>query len=351
MVIRRDALRRNAKTVTSAVQVPVIGIIKCSGYGITVLEAADAWKSAGVTMFGVSRPEEAMVLRDAGYTEDILLLSPVSDSVTLFHMAENNIILTVTSLENAEFYSLYTFDRPLRVHIAVDTGMGRFGIRWSDIPQMKRVYSVYGLSVEGIFSHFAKAFEPHYRFTKQQLNRFLGVTEALTADGICVGMRHIANSSAALRFPETRLDAVRIGSALVGCACGDTELQRVCTFHATVLDCKTLQPGDTLGYGSFYTVKTHKKAAIISLGRVDGFGLMTVPERLCLRSAISYLLHILHSWLHPVYVIYKGQKLPLLGRVGNQHTLFDATGTDIRPGDTVQWDGSLMLCRSERRFI
>lgn len=351
--ISRAALRHNAETILQAVQVPVIGVIKCNGYGVTVIEAAAAWRAAGVTMFGVSRAEEAVALRNAGYTEDILLLSPVSDKAALHQMIEYRIILTVGCIGDAQLYSLYSFAEPIQVHIAVDTGMGRFGIHWKDIAQIKAIYSILGLQVTGIFSHFAKSYEKHYRFTEKQLKRFLCVTESLQADGIAPGLRHIANSSAALRFPQTRLDAVRIGSCLVRQPAKVTSIciQPVAVYKAQVTACKFFHPGDKCGYGLLCKISRHTKAAIVSLGSMDGFGQMTVPEHLGTHRLILYLLHALHKWMHPPYVIYKGKKLRLLGQVGNQHTLFDATGTDIAPGDTVQWSGRLMLCSSERRFI
>ena len=101
--ISRSALRRNAAAVREAVQVPIIGIIKCNGYGVTIYEAAAAWQAAGINMFGVSRPEEALELRRFGFREDILLLCPVADAQTLTEMLENNVILTVSSFNNAHF--------------------------------------------------------------------------------------------------------------------------------------------------------------------------------------------------------------------------------------------------------
>lgn len=351
--ISRNALRRNAAAVCKAVQVPVIGILKCDGYGVTIPEAAAAWQSAGVTMFGVSRPEEAQVLRRFGFTEDILLLSPVGDPEILQEMVELNVILTVSSFENARFYSLNAPCFPVRVHVAVDTGMGRFGIRWTDGAQLEAVYALTALSVEGIFSHFARAFEGEYRQTKQQLHRFSQAVRLLRDAGHHVGVRHIANSCAALRFPETRLDAVRVGSALVGRLPVRVPivLEQVSVFRAQVVDCRSFQPGDTTGYGSYCILKRHTKAAVVALGREDGFGLMAKPDRLRLRDLAAYLLHLLKDWRHPPCVIWKGQRLPLIGRVGSQFTLFDATGTEIRPGDLVQWEGNPMLSSCERRFI
>lgn len=351
--ISKNAIRHNAKTVCNSIEVPVIGVVKCNGYGATVSEAAAAWHEAGVCMFGVSRPEEALELRGAGYTEDIILLTPISDTNALYKMIDNRIILTVGSLYDAQLYSLYSYAIPIRVHIAVDTGMGRFGINWKDLMQIKTIYNIFGLQVTGIFSHFAKSYEKNYILTKKQLGRFLYVTESLQAAGIKPGLRHIANSSAALRFPETHLDAVRIGSALVRqpSRVSSVSIQPVATFKAQVIACKYFQPGDRCGYGFQYRIKKHTKAAIVSLGSIDGFGQMNEPGHLGVKDLILHTAHTVKRWLYPPYVTFKENSLPLLGQIGNQHTLFDATGTDIAPGDTVQWYGRLMLCGSERVFV
>ncbi len=351
--ISREALRRNAAAVRDAVRVPIIGIVKCNGYGVTVCEAAAAWQAAGVTVFGVSRPEEAIELRKSGFLQDILLLCPVADAKTLQEMLERNVILTVSSFENAHFCTLHASRHPIRAHVAIDTGMGRFGIHWSDIQQAKAVYSLPGFSFEGIFSHFACAFEKEYKETKEQLARFLNMTEALCAQGISVGIRHIANSCAALRFPQTRLDAVRIGSALVGKLPASTpvKLESVSVFKAQVVEYKRFRPGDTTGYGSYCKFTKCVNAAVVALGREDGFGSVAKPDKLRFWDLAAYLYHLLKQWRHPPCVTYCGCKLPVLGRIGNQYTLFDAGDADVKPGDLVEWDGNLMLSSCERRFV
>lgn len=351
--ISRAALRRNAAAVCEAVQVPIIGIIKCNGYGVTIYEAAAAWQAAGIAVFGVSRPEEALELRRFGFREDILLLCPVADRQTLAEMLDNNVILTVSGFDNASFYSSNAAKYPVRVHVAIDTGMGRFGIRWSDAVQAKAVYALPGLSFEGIFSHFSCSFEQEYRETKLQLARFLSMIEALRSEGIFVGTRHIANSCAALRFPETRLDAVRIGSALVGRLPASTpvKLESVSIFKAQVIDRKRFIPGDTTGYGNYCRIKKGANAVIVALGREDGFGSTAKPDKLRLKDLAAYLYHLLRDWLHPPCVVCNGQKMKVLGRIGNQYTLFDATGMDVKPGELVEWDGNLMLSSCERRFV
>lgn len=338
--VSRAALWQNAEAIGRHVGVPVIGVVKCGGYGVSIGEAARAWQQAGCKMFAVSRPQEALALRQLGFREEILLMAPVSDPEILLEMVRHKILLTVTGLECAQKYLLWTDIRPLEVHLAVDTGMGRFGVRWKDTEQIKALYRRRGIRVTGIFSHFSQAFVRDPGPTMEQLRRFLSVTEALAQEGIDPGLRHMANSCAALRFPETRLDAVRIGSALVGKLCGSSpvSLEKVCAFRAQVVDCKTLLPGDTTGYGGVCRVKKLTQAIVVAVGREDGLGLLEHPGALTGIPALkAFLRLLLRAGTRPT-VSHKGNTLPMLGRVGQQYTLFDATGLSIRPGDYVTLD-------------
>lgn len=352
MQLSRAALWQNAAAVCRYVGVPVIGVVKCDGYGVSIQEAARAWQQAGVTMFAVSKPQEALTLRRAGFREDILLLTPVAEAEMLNTLLDHKIILTVTGLDNALFYSLYGGRNPLRVHVAIDTGMGRFGVRWEDIEQIKAIYDLADFQFEGIFSHFSASFEKEYSRTKLQLERFLDVTDTLAFMGCPIGMRHIANSCAALRFPETRLDAVRMGSALVGKLCGQSPvlLQQAGTFRAQVVDCKTLLPGDTTGYASVCKLKRYTKAAVVAVGREDGFGYIDAPGAFGPWEMVCYFHRLIRRCLRRPWVMYEGKRLPLIGRVGQQYTLFDATDTDIHPGDYVSVEVPQLFPRSKRNF-
>lgn len=342
--VSRGALERNARAICDYVQTRVIGVLKCDGYGVSIPEAARAWQSAGVDMLAVSQPDEALTLRQTGFDGDILLLAPVADAAAVQVLTENQVILTVSSLENARFY-LQNEQKPVRVHVAVDTGMGRFGIRWTDPEQLKQIYALEGLQVEGIFSHFARAFEKKYSFTEKQLQRFLQAVDALTQSGIAVGMRHIANSCAALRFPQTRLDAVRIGSALTGAliVTPPIKLERAAVFRAQVVDVRQMLPGDTTGYAAICKIKKPTKAVVVAIGSACGFGDTGLPDKFRLLDLLVYLKGMVRSYLHLPSVNFNGKDLPLIGRVGTQYTLFDATGVDIAAGDYVTARVSLLF--------
>ena len=342
-------LRANARAVVEAVKVPVMGVLKFDGYFIGIREAAKAWQSAGVTMFAVSESREALQLRKDGFTEDILLMAPVADEKTLGELVEADIILTVSDLENARFYRA---GGARRVHVKVDTGMGRFGIDYRDTAQIKAVYALEGLAFEGIYSHFGKAYEKKYKLCKQQMERFEGVLSCLEEAGISVGMRHIASSAAALRFPQTWMDAVRVGSALVdGLLCPvPVKLQKAHVCCARVVAVKDLEKGDTLGYGSVCKAKRPTKTVVVAVGQETGLGWTGAPEPVPLLDFGVYLYHLLQRYRRPTPVTFGGKVLPMIGRIGTQYTQYDATGVDVKPGDFVQVRIPLISCTAKRIY-
>lgn len=352
MRIDTAVLARNAKACVEAVQVPVIAVVKFDGYGLGVAAAAKAWQSAGVTTFAVSESWEALALRQAGFTEDILLLAPVADTETLRALLEQNIILTVSDPDNAKFYLENRGEYTPRVHIKVDVGMGRFGIRWDD-PALVQLYSLAGLEIEGTYAHFSKSFEKKYDLTGKQLARFLLAIKAIEDAGGKPGIRHIANSCAALRFPQTRLDAVRLGSALVGAFLAPVplKLETAHSFQARVVAVKELKKGDTLGYGSVCKAKKNARAVVAAVGFSHGYAMTGAPDPYPVKDFLSYIYHLWQRWRNPAAAAWKGKRLPMLGRVGSQYTLFDATGLDIKPGDFITARVNLLQNTAGRKYL
>ncbi len=351
--ISRQALRHNAAQVVDFVDVPLIAVLKCDGYGAGLEEAARAWQFGGAAMFAVSEPEEALRLRELGFREDILLLSPVADREALDALVEQGIILTVTGLSTARFYQDWAGGRPVRVHVAVDTGMGRFGVRWNDREQLDAIYQRFDFRFEGIFSHFAAAFERRYRRTRRQMVRFLKVTSYLRDRGYPIGMRHIANSCAALRFPNTWLDGVRIGSALVGPLCKPTQVELLPAgrLQAQVVDRRLLRRGDTTGYASVCRISRDTSAAVVAVGHECGYGLCSGPDAFGPVELAAYLLRMARLRLRGMYVEYQGRRLPLVGRVGSQYTLFQIGEISPLPGEYVTAPVNLLYCRQSRKYV
>lgn len=350
--ISRSDLADNARTIAQHVGVPVIGVVKCDGYGVSGPEAAAAWTAAGAAALAVSEPAEAFALRRAGFEQDILLLAPTADRTLLDALLDAGIILTVSGPASARLYAQCAGGRAVRAHTAVDTGMGRFGTRWTDTEELLEIYRTEGIRFEGIFSHFSASFEQGSGQTMLQLERFLSAVAALEGQGIDVGVRHIANSCAALRFPETRLDAVRIGSALVGRlpVSVPVELKKTGTLRAMVADRRTLRKGDTTGYASICRMKKDTQVAVVAIGHRCGFGVVKRPELLRPRDLLRAGVNTLKN-LRPPVVYYQGKALKCIGRVGTQYTLVDAEGADLAPGCMVTADVDILFPNIYRKYI
>ena len=179
------------------------------------------------------------------------------------------------------------------------------------------------------------------------------MTEALRAAGCPIGIRHIANSNAALRFPQTRLDAVRVGSALTGRLFPKPPipLRPAARYLAQVVECKTLQKGDTTGYAAVCRVQKTTRAAIVAVGSENGYGYVGGPDNYLLRDMVYYFRELFRLSRKLPGVTYQGKRLPLVGRVGNQYTLFDASGTEIQPGDYVEAQVPTVIPRTNLVFV
>lgn len=339
--VSESDLKYNAKAICDYVKTPVIGVVKCNGYGCGIENAVNAWISAGVTMIAASESDEIGQIINMGLSGiDIMLLTPCSDKSAVEYMAKNGVIFTVTNVETAKL--LIDVCVPLsitpRAHVKIDTGMGRFGTRYDDIDEIKRIYSIEGIDFCGIFSHFALSFEQDYDKTKMQLERFESATDKLQDCGIDVGMRHIANSSAALCYEQTRLDAVRIGSALLGRLIKKPplELKRIGSFYAQAVDSITLKKGDTSGYAMIYKAKRDTECAVIEVGMHHGFGVSGVSDNFRFIDVVRDIFHAVKGFKHPLYVNDKnGKRHDVVGRIGNQFTLVENDDGSIKPGDFV----------------
>lgn len=341
-------LKYNAKAAVDYVNAPVIAVVKCNGYGVGLENAVNAWYEAGVRMFAAAESFEAMQIAAMGLEDiDILLLSPCYNADELQKLAENNVIFTVTSVDcaNALVSACGGTECKLRAHVKVNTGMGRFGKSVCDIDEIKAIYDVADIDFCGIFSHFALSFENEYNETKKQLDRFLQIVQSLADSGIDVGMRHIANSCAAVLYEQTRLDAVRLGSALVGRLMRSTplELKPIGRLCCPVADTVTLKKGDSSGYAMIYKAKSDMNCAVVELGFRYGFGMTRKSDTFRFVDVLRDILHSVKGYHHYDFVTDEnGRRHSVVGRIGNQYTLVDNGDLSLHGGDRVYANVNLL---------
>ena len=292
----------------------VIPVLKGNGYGLGAARLRDLLRSEGATLFACATPEEALEL--AQPDSDLLLLSCVHDMALLHTLLQRRVIASVESLAQAQAIDALHMDA--RVHLAVDTGFGRFGFLPEQVAEMKQVFALQNLKVQGIFSHFRGA-----AAAPEQFARFSRVL--LELDGCPVGLRHIAATRTA-DIPQYRLDAVRIGGGLTGC-CGGVP---AATLQAEVCTVRRLKKGDRVGYGDTL-LRRDTEVAVLAVGTADGvFTYRYRGLRACWRQRKRH-------------VLIGGREAPIIAPPGLTHTMVDVTGLDCHSGDIAVIPHDLVL--------
>ena len=250
VTIDLGALRANVRRLVEAASgAEVWAVVKADGYGHGAFDCADAALASGATALCAATVGEALELLPLAART--IVLGPVANR-EIAQAREAGLELVVGDGEIPE---------GVRVHVKLDTGMGRWGI--AELPSPTR-------EVVGVMTHLATA-DTDPEFARLQLERFRAATEPVARL-----TRHAANSAAALRIPESRLDAVRCGVALYGLSPfqadpADDGLVPVLSWESEVTQCKLLQPGDSSGYGRRFLAERETWIGIVPVGYGDGF--------------------------------------------------------------------------------
>ena len=191
----------------------IMAVVKAEAYGHGAVATARAALEAGATRLGVAIPEEGILLREAGIDRPVLVFTPLlPDQAETF--LDYSLTATIAGEESARALSAGAGRRgqEARVHLKVDTGMGRVGVPPGEAPGLARkVAALPNLEVEGVYSHFATADEADLTFAYKQLDLFKEVLNNLAEAGMRIPLKHIANSGAIINLPESYFDLVRRG--------------------------------------------------------------------------------------------------------------------------------------------
>ncbi len=294
-----SAVTHNTREVLHQTGVALMAVVKANAYGLGALPVSRAVLAGGATCLAVARGCEALELRRAGIVTPILVFGLPAE-VELDALIAADVTLTLTGFEAAEMYAARgaAIGRQPRVHLKVDTGMGRFGVPAGEALALARLALEAGLDLEGAYTHFAMIdSDPHDPLNALQLSRFQQALAALEAAGIRPRWVHAANSAAALGHPETRFNMVRAGSALLGIrpfyyAPFPDYLKRVAAWKTRLLSCRRLPAGWGVSYGQTYHTRADETIGVIAAGYADGFRRAGSNE-----------------------VLVNGQRVPVVGRV------------------------------------
>lgn len=324
--VSRRALQHNYTYIKARVGdgVEVMAMVKGDGYGHGMREAADAFAAAGCRTFGVAELVEAVELRRSGCPGAIyVMLGFEPDEAGLFFDHD----LTPVVFRDQDILSLSKTavqrDREIGVHLKVDCGMGRLGLLPDEVTEfVERIEALPGISLAGIMAHFPEA-DNRDAVSNQQVYA--------TYERLCSGLgprfkgiRHIANSGAALHFPAMTCDMVRAGIALYGyypdgsggpARQGDSGLQPAMTFATRVIQVRELPAGSGISYGHTFTTTRPARIAVLPVGYEDGY---------------------LRDLSNRGEVLIRGRRAPVRGRVCMNLCMVDVSDiAGVQAGDEV----------------
>lgn len=328
--VNLDAIKYNFKNIREITdeKAKIMAIVKADAYGHGYLAVCAVLAKSGADCFGVATVEEALSLREHGFLQDILVLSPIPEE-DIEKAVLSNITLTVFTFSYAELISKVAKKNNVsaKVHIKLDTGMSRIGYVVSDgdntdiISEILEISKLPNIVAEGIFSHFSTSDEAEEDYTRLQFKRFMGVCNELEEKGLTIPIKHIANSGAIMMYPEYHLDMVRAGIILYGLYPSDEvdkerlSLIPAMTLKAKITYIKDLEKDRGISYGKEYITDKVRKIATVPIGYADGY---------------------VRSYAHGGEMTVNGQKVKIVGRICMDQCMIDITNVhNISIGDEV----------------
>ena len=256
----------------------LLSVVKDQAYGHGAYQCAKIALEKGVSMLGVVTISEAVELREKGITAPILLFGDRLGDQFEFCLA-HNLTMCINSPKHAQLYAQYArkFGKIPDVHVEVDSGMGRYGVRWTEAAStVSQILEIPGIRVQGIMTHFARSDELDKSYANEQLQRFQTVLAELTRKGITIPLVHTCNTGGFLDLPHAHFNMVRTGILPLGVypsqVCRRIEgIRPIMSLKAKIVAIQHLQKDDKVGYGMHYTAPSSRVIGVIALGYGDGF--------------------------------------------------------------------------------
>jgi len=322
--INLDAIAQNVKNIKKLIGIEreLMVVVKGNAYGHDAWEISSIALKSGANRLAVARIEEGIFLRKANIIAPLLVLGLTPEKqieLLLFY----DITPTVCRLEMIRKISQVAIKmkKIAKVHLKVDTGMGRLGIFPQDVLDfVKKVMIMKNVEIEGIFTHFSVADEKDKAYTEKQFEKFINVVENLEREGIKIPIKHVGNSATLLDLPHMWLDMVRSGISVYGLY-PSTEVKEPINlipaqqFKTKIIFLKELPTGESIGYGRTHITKKRTIVASLPLGYADGYNRLLSNQG---------------------EVLVRGRRVPIIGRVCMDQCMIDITNLpQVEIGDEV----------------
>jgi alanine racemase len=321
-------LKRNFQHINrdKSAELKVLCVVKDEAYGHGAIRVAQTALECGARFLAVATLEESVSLRQRGIKAPMLLLGDRHESELPWCLA-HDLTCCVSEAQTVEKLGRLAARSGKRVpvHLKINTGMNRYGIRWNDaLPLIELICRTQSLTLEGVLSHLAQSDEADKTFALLQLARFNEVLSNLAQGGVSVKLRHLCNSGGFLDLPLAHFDMLRLGILPLGVYPSSVcrripGIAPVMTVKARIAALQWLEAGDNVGYGMRYTAPDRRRIAVLPIGYGDGF-----PR---VRNAGFALIH--------------GRRAPVVGGVAMDALIVDVT--EIR--EAQLWDEAVLMGR------
>ena len=336
--INLKSLEKNIEILRTQIsnQTKFLAVVKANAYGHGLIEISKKLEQLKIDMFGVATVEEALKLRENQIKTPILVLG--QSSPELFDLiSDNEITITIENIEIARNFSNFARNKKIKIHIKIDTGMGRLGFFWPEdekskkklSSEIKKISFFPGLKIEGIFTHLAKTTDKH--FTNNQIKKFKEAIEYLNNLGLKFNIIHACASSATLNYPSAHFDMCRFGLVMYGYEStengnknGKLNLEPILKVKSKISAIRNLPKDSKIGYDCTFTLKKDSKIAVVPVGYGDGF-----PRNLSNKANVKI----------------NGILCPIVGRVCMDMIMVDVSNVEeVNEGDVaVVFDEDLIV--------
>jgi alanine racemase len=295
-------------------------VVKADAYGHGAVECSRFLQEKGVKHFAVTVLKEAIELREAGIMNEIMIFGK-TDPLNCRYLYDYNVVQTVDSFDYAK--SLDQSGYELKVHLNIDTGMSRLGLKLhsyddldSVINEIRMIKALKNIDVVGIYSHFTSA-DSDVEFTLYQQKLFDSLIQKLNSLNIDYGIVHLKNSGGLIKLDKNNYDLARAGIALYGYPPCNTDkvFLPVMNLYAKIIAIREISEGDTVSYGRTFKASEEMRVATVAIGYADG-----LPRILSNND----------------YFVFEGNRLPILGRICMGLTMVDVSKVEIKEGDFVE---------------
>jgi alanine racemase len=317
------AIAYNFKVIKKTVgpKVKILTVVKSDAYGHGMLPVAKKLVKLGVNYLGVASIDEGIILRRAGIQKPILLFENILPQFAQ-EVVRNNLTATICTKEVAARINHYAKKNGVKakVHIKIDTGMGRLGIWHHEaLGFIKAINNFPNLKIEGVYTHFPCA-DSDSDFTQKQIRDFKSLIEKIEQADIRIPIYHVANSMGKIGYPDSHLDMVRAGLMLYGLYPKEglkkkIKLKPVLSLKTKIIFLKKVPAGRSISYGRTFISTRETIIATLPIGYQDGY---------------------LRSLSNQAKVLFRGQHFPIVGRICMDQLMVDlGKNTKARIGDTI----------------